>query len=319
MTTILLTPNVEISLDDDLEIVEITATKPPTRPPLIYRLPIEAGQQGVDWFIGSYVDAEKADGDAADFRGGFMTYDWHKGTDFFIRDLDHMETGVPVLAARSGTVVELHDGENDYDWEGKGRQNNFIKITHDDGSFAFYSHLKRDSLVVRVGDTVAAGDPLVLVGNSGLSSGHPHLHFEVHAANGRTIDIFGENLADFEPLYPDKPFIFAAGAAQREDPHLFGDLSRYTPTHTAAFSCAETPYFWYKIVGMAQGDRLRTLVIYPDGVVNELPSFVADQDYRFIYWVVYDAPLPPGTSIIRYFFNDDIANVGEMALWTTCE
>lgn len=46
------------------------------------------------------------------------------------------------------------------------------------GVFPLYAHLRRGSLQVRAGQTVAAGQPLGAVGNSG-SSLQPHLHFQV--------------------------------------------------------------------------------------------------------------------------------------------
>ena len=285
----------------------------------VYHLPIDAGLAHVDWFIGSYVDVDKRAGFAADFMGGFMTYDGHKGTDFFIRDLAHMETGVPVLAARSGTVVELHDGENDLDRDGKSQQSNYIKIIHDDESFAYYRHLKRDSLLVARGQAVEVGQPLALVGNSGLSSPHPHLHFEVHAANGRTLDIFGEQLAAFDSAYPYEPFIFTAGITDRNDPYIFANLSRYTPAHHSTLSCTESPYIWYKVVRMGQDDRLRTFLIFPDDSVKELNVIIADQDYRYIYWYVYDDPLPAGAYRVRYFFNENSDDFGEMTLSVVCD
>ncbi len=285
----------------------------------VYHLPIDAGQPHVDWFIGSYVDVDKRAGFAADFMGGFMTYDGHKGTDFFIRDLAHMETGVPVLAARSGTVVELHDGENDLDRDGKSQQSNYIKIVHDDESFAYYSHLKRDSLLVALGQEVEVGQPLALVGNSGLSSPHPHLHFEVHAADGRILDIFSEQAAAFDSTYPHEPFVFTAGITDRNDPYIFANLSRYTPAHYSTLSCTESPYIWYKVVRMGQNDRLRTILIFPNGSAKELTPIIADQDYRYIYWYVYDDPLLAGVYRVRYFFNENGGDFGEMTLSVVCD
>ena len=53
---------------------------------------------------------------------------------------------------------------------------NIVVVRHGDGSETAYAHLS--AFDVRVGDTVAQGQQLGRVGNTGRSFG-PHLHFEV--------------------------------------------------------------------------------------------------------------------------------------------
>lgn len=55
---------------------------------------------------------------------------------------------------------------------------NQITVAMDNGHYAHYCHLKRDSIKVRVGDRLTQGQSLALLGNSGNSSG-PHLHFHI--------------------------------------------------------------------------------------------------------------------------------------------
>jgi murein DD-endopeptidase MepM/ murein hydrolase activator NlpD len=50
------------------------------------------------------------------------------------------------------------------------------------GLFAFYAHMQPGSLRVKVGDKVARGQVLGLLGNTGNSS-EPHLHFQICNAN----------------------------------------------------------------------------------------------------------------------------------------
>lgn len=83
-----------------------------------------------------------------------------------------MPVGSEVMAARAGTVREVIDRHEDF-----GRGINFIYIEHEDGTSAFYAHLKQDSSVVGVGDPVAAGQLIALSGASGTSL--EHLHFGV--------------------------------------------------------------------------------------------------------------------------------------------
>ena len=60
---------------------------------------------------------------------------------------------------------------------------NYIRINQDDGTYAFYGHLKQDSLLVKTGDYVVKGQPIATMGSSGYSTGK-HLHFEVRTKLG---------------------------------------------------------------------------------------------------------------------------------------
>jgi murein DD-endopeptidase MepM/ murein hydrolase activator NlpD len=56
---------------------------------------------------------------------------------------------------------------------------NYVVIRHDDGTFAEYVHLQKDSLFVKLGQQIKTHDPLALSGSTGRSGG-PHLHFAVY-------------------------------------------------------------------------------------------------------------------------------------------
>jgi murein DD-endopeptidase MepM/ murein hydrolase activator NlpD len=98
-----------------------------------------------------------------------------------------VSTGTTICAARSGVVVAARDDsnkrgtkpENMNDW-------NYVFIEHNDGTTAWYAHLKQNGALVKVGDTVTVGQPIALSGNTGWSA-FPHLHFEVHDTYGRDI------------------------------------------------------------------------------------------------------------------------------------
>ncbi|KAF1702991.1 hypothetical protein CSC66_09460 [Pseudoxanthomonas kaohsiungensis] len=87
---------------------------------------------------------------------------WHKGVDLAIA------IGTPVYAANDGTVTAK--------WAtGGGGQS--IRLTGGRGGYTtVYFHLSK--YLVRNGDVVRAGQPIGLVGNTGVGTG-PHLHFEV--------------------------------------------------------------------------------------------------------------------------------------------
>lgn len=75
--------------------------------------------------------------------------------------------GDPVVAADNGTVEFVG-------WS--GGYGNLVKINHNNGYVTYYAH--NSKLLVNVGDTVAKGDTIALLGSTGNSTG-PHCHFEV--------------------------------------------------------------------------------------------------------------------------------------------
>jgi murein DD-endopeptidase MepM/ murein hydrolase activator NlpD len=115
------------------------------------------------------------------FHGGFSHHDEQN---LYAVDLIVPE-GTPVLAARSGVVMQTESG---FDRAGLsadkyGDRANLIRILHDDGSMAIYAHLKENGVYVRVGQHVDLGQQIGITGNTGFSSG-PHLHFCVQVNRG---------------------------------------------------------------------------------------------------------------------------------------
>lgn len=87
----------------------------------------------------------------------------------------------PVAAPRAGKVVRILDGIPDnepLDMNIEAPEGNAIIIEHDNNEYSLLAHLRNNSILVEVGDTVAAGEMIAQCGNSGASD-MPHLHFHV--------------------------------------------------------------------------------------------------------------------------------------------
>jgi murein DD-endopeptidase MepM/ murein hydrolase activator NlpD len=84
-------------------------------------------------------------------------------------------SGTAIWAAADGTVI--HSG-----W--LGGYGNLVVVDHGNGLATAYAHAS--AIFVGVGQQVAQGETIALVGSTGDSSG-PHLHFEVRV-NGQAVD-----------------------------------------------------------------------------------------------------------------------------------
>lgn len=94
---------------------------------------------------------------------------FHDGIDFAGK------RNAKVLAVAAGVVT----------WSGaQSGYGTMVEITHGNGYVTRYAHNKEN--LVKVGDQVAQGQPIALLGSSGRSTG-PHVHFEVVKA-GKTVN-----------------------------------------------------------------------------------------------------------------------------------
>ena len=114
----------------------------PFAPDVTYEIMARFGERGIWW----------------------KAYGWHTGLDIGV---DH---GTPITPIDFGRVVQ--SGDN-------GTFGDTVTIRHSWG-YSLYAHAS--ALLVKVGDEVAPGQAIALVGSSGVATG-PHLHLEVHPDN----------------------------------------------------------------------------------------------------------------------------------------
>ncbi len=97
--------------------------------------------------------------------------------------------GTPVLAARDGVVVQVERDffEGGTDRERLAARANYVRIMHPDGTMAVYAHLAFESVRVRPGEIVLAGQHIGDAGATGFATG-PHLHFTVQRNAGMRLE-----------------------------------------------------------------------------------------------------------------------------------
>lgn len=90
-----------------------------------------------------------------------------------------MRKGTKICCMREGVVKELKEDSNRGGLKTKYfSDGNYILVQHSDQSYAWYFHLKKDGVLVNVGDSLSRGQVIGLSGNTGYSA-FPHLHVEV--------------------------------------------------------------------------------------------------------------------------------------------
>jgi murein DD-endopeptidase MepM/ murein hydrolase activator NlpD len=111
---------------------------------------------------------------------GNNTLSTHQGKFEYSYDI-LLPMGTKIYASRDGIVNETLTSVSTIGFF-KG---NFVSIIHNDSTIAIYAHLKKNSIIVNVGDTIKTGQ---LIGKSGCNgkSIYPHLHIHVEK-NGQSI------------------------------------------------------------------------------------------------------------------------------------
>lgn len=118
------------------------------------------------------------------FNGRFSHY---REPNIYAVDIP-MDVGTFISAARGGTVIWVKD-----DYHIKGQKSyflnkaNYVKILHDDGTYAVYAHIMNS--LVKPGEEIQAGKIIARSGYSGYSTG-PHLHFVIRRNAGfKTVSV----------------------------------------------------------------------------------------------------------------------------------
>jgi murein DD-endopeptidase MepM/ murein hydrolase activator NlpD len=275
--------------DSALEYVFPTLGEPPVsfwRPPL-YEIPWALSPN--DHFLFSRpIAADEVNWPLADYRYGYFFPD----TDIVHTGIDiDAPRGTPVLAAAAGTVVWAGYGLYTGSYNEEDPYGNAVTIQHDFGwqgnrLLTVYAHM--DRVDVEVGQEVALGDQLGIVGDTGFATG-PHLHFEVRLASNSFFRTRNPELW----LAPPQGWGVLVGQIRKND---------YS-------------YNNYQDVYVKNLDNSQTWMVRTYG-----PSSVNRDDYYKENLVLSD--LPGGKYLLYFWYQDDYykynftINPGEISFFT---
>lgn len=173
---------------------------PPQKSIVLFDWPLLASPENTAFGIhgiSNFVDQDPDYPDQLlDYNCGDRTYDLdsgynHQGIDYYSAPFSWymMDNNMAwIVAAAPGTIIFKQDGNYDRNCGFGSGDWNAVYVEHADGSVSWYGHMKEGSLTPKkVGDQVATGEFLGVIGSSGNSTG-PHLHFETYDADDNLIE-----------------------------------------------------------------------------------------------------------------------------------
>ena len=255
----------ETSYADNVFTFNFTPVEPTTLPQRL-SLPI-GGVPFHDWSVTNYIDVDPLAGEASDYEGGSFVYDGHAGYDLTLPDFAHMDAGVPVYAAAAGTITQVEDGNFDRQTAFNSDPANFVVEDFGNGWTAEYYHLMSNSITVRAGDMVAAGQVLGLVGSSGSSTA-PHLHFDLRHDGDLVETFYDPNAYWISPLAYQgdvAPTITDLGVSNS---NVFADgEERPDPVSVFPVSSGWDVWYWQRMSYLKAGDQVLINWYRPDGTL----------------------------------------------------
>ena len=273
-----------------------------------------AGRTDFDFHaISNYVDQNPAfPTQVLDYNCGSRTYDLasgynHRGTDIYSSPFgwNKMDDEDVVIAAGApGTIVSKSDGNFDRNCAIGSGNWNAVYVQHADGSVAWYGHMKSGSTTVKgVGETVAKGEYLGIVGSSGSSTG-PHLHLELYDSSNALVDPWlgacNTTMSKQVTWARQRPYrdtavnALTVGTAAPNFPAC--------PTPGTSFATdyvtpGATVYFTTYLRDQTATSAVSIRILRPDGSVYTGPLAGGTGDYNSSYWFWSRSNFPnvPGT------------------------
>ncbi len=284
--------------------------------PLLFEWPLKASGNLTDYgyhAMSAYVDHDPTyPNQLSDFNCGDLTYDTnsgynHQGSDFFIWPFpwNKMDSDlVQIIAAAPGIIIDKQDGNFDKSCSMNNNPWNYVSIIHGDGSYAWYGHMKNGSVTQKnIGDSIALGEYLGIVGSSGNSSG-PHLHFQVFDQSSNLIDPFAgtcNTLNTYSWWANQKPEIDPAINRIRTNssPPIFLPCPQPTiQNEKNYFWQTDTIYLMTYYRHLSAGDSVIITIYQPDNSVWGSWPWVCNNSFfaaaYMYYWMVPGSSAPSG-------------------------
>jgi murein DD-endopeptidase MepM/ murein hydrolase activator NlpD len=285
--------------------------------------PLKLANAGISapyYTITNFVDLDPSKG-LQDFNCGKRTYDGHTGADIVTspgtwQAMDQED--VMVIAARAGTLIESVDGYFDRSCAvdiALADAANHVILQHDDGTFAYYWHLKKGSVLTEsIGSRINVGDFLGFIGSSGYSS-KPHLHFEVRDASNKVVEPFTGTCNNSTSLWiKDEGYVVPQ--ILRLDttsisPNPYGLCGSETLNSKAVFNPGDRVSFVAYLRDFEIGKTITWRVIDPSWTIFSTDTFTnSSQFYSESYWqsinILGSAPRL-GTWTFQFTFNGQTA------------
>lgn len=245
-------------------------------------------------WITNHVDLDDRIGRVQDYMCSDKATDNNKSTHISLAGRAFIERTVPVLAAADGRIAEAVNGYPDYPVPVQGETfcGNRVLITHADGWETSYCHLKLDSITVRQGQIVKAGQQIGMIGMSGQTD-WPRLSFAT-TRNGMVFDPFSGRTSiegcskDISPLWAGNLNPAYEPASVSNAGFTIGDISNGDILNGTAQNATiirkETPRlsFWALMMNLRKGDDISLTIHTPDGrVLSEIKETVKEDSLQY--------------------------------------
>jgi murein DD-endopeptidase MepM/ murein hydrolase activator NlpD len=143
----------------------------PNASAVLFRLPLASNA------VQHYYFDHSGPGYISDWKCQTETYDGHVGTDF------DAPRYTAIYCGAVGTLAAKQDGWGDGSLGTDPSHANYVIVNHASGMRTLYWHMQLNTVTTKgVGSSIACGEQIGQVGNSGMTSG-PHLHFEPQLNN----------------------------------------------------------------------------------------------------------------------------------------
>lgn len=287
-----------------------TAQKRASHPLFSWPVKMKAGLPYNDvWAISNYVDQNPAyPNEVKDYNCGTKTYDSnagynHMGVDIFTwpfswKMMDDEEA--EIIAAAPGQIISIIRNQYDRSCQLNNNLWNAVYVQHADGSVAIYGHMKKNSPTPKiVGDMVAKGEYLGIIGSSGNSSG-PHLHFEVYSEiewQGVGQDVLVDpyagpcNLMNSDTWWENqKPYVdpnINAVLTHSASPQFPNCPGKEITHEKDVFAPGDDAYFAIYLRDQVAGTNIELTILKPNGTVYATWDYRLVDNYTASYWYWY--------------------------------